>query len=162
MWHWLSDNDGKLTTLLWRWNSHHSIWDKRCLFYLFFFLPGEVLHIFYLHVIVLLTACSRTDWHGAVQWDNSRKGFLASEWNASIYPVQNAMPWGLCVGESVCHRTNIEKVGRKGAPRWKGRDFILFSPLFSILLFLFVWAVFYLHKGQEITKCFFSLPFILL
>ena len=55
------------------------------------------------------------------------------------------------------HRTNMEKVGRKGAPRWKGRRglYPLFSPYSPPCSFSPSEQFSSRAKGQEITKCLF-------
>lgn len=65
------------------------------------------------------------------------------------------MPWGLCVGESVCHRTNIEKVGRKGSPRRKRRGLYPFFSPYSPACSLSVSAVFNLRKRARDNKMLF-------
>lgn len=54
--------------------------------------------------------------------------------------------WFLCVGESVCHSKQGEKVGHKGAPRWKRRDSLHFFSLHYLS------GIFSLHNpsGKEI------------
>lgn len=116
-WHWLPDNTGKLCRSL---EMNFTMWDKLSFFYyyffhVFFFSPrGCFTHLFFaLHLSVLVLIDMVHSPMGAAKRYKS---------NASFHSVI-AMPWGLCIlcaGESVCHRTNTEKVGHKGAPRWKG------------------------------------------
>ena len=59
------------------------------------------------------------------------------------------------------HRTNMGKVGRKGAPRWKGGGggvYPLFSPYSPPCSFSPSEQFSSRAKGQEITKCLFSPP----
>lgn len=108
-------------------------------FIFFFFLPGEDLHVFSLCTSSLIMCfwpyfLALID---VVQSDgNSWKGFLQRERSDGLWPVWNATAWDVCVGESVCHRTNTEKVGRGGRKREEECNRVL--TLFSNLLSLFV------------------------
>lgn len=121
-------------------------------FIFFFSQRGSFFQISSLHFIWLFyPCCSCTDWHGAVQWE-WQKGILKCQHLPSIKCHASSFVclfMFVCGGESVCHRTNVEKVGREGASRWKGRGpDPFFSPILHPTLYfrLSRSAHFYLRK----------------
>lgn len=132
MWHWLSDNAGK-TDVIWssslemKFSPLNMGQTLVLLFLSHFFLPRDVLHFFFLctfffclSVLVLIDMVqsngnSRKDFH----WVNQTAA--STQWMPCLKDCVFVCKWK-CLSQN----KHIEKVGRKGAPRWKGRGALFF------------------------------------